>query len=87
MKKKFKNFIKKFKKKRDEEDKEKIMLKIQILATSGLVFIHGVNNMTILVLLLSTVPKIAKYGIVLFLIISNVTIYFILKKFGKAWFK
>ena len=87
MKKKIKNLIKKLKKWKDGEDKDKIMLKIQVFATSGLVFIHGVNNMTILVLLLSTVPKIAKFGIVLFLIISNITIYFILKKFGKVWFK
>lgn len=87
MKKKIKNLIKKLKKWKDEEEKDKIMLKIQVLATSGLVFIHGANNMTILVLLFSTVPKIAKYGIILFLIISNITVYFILKKFGRVWFK
>ena len=75
------------KKKKLGGDIDKPMLKFQFLATSGLAFIHGVNNMSVLILCFTTVPKIAKIGIVLHLLVSNIIIYFILKKFGRVWFK
>ena len=64
---------------------DKPMLKLSDLALLGLIFIHSIDNMTILLLLASTVSKIAKIGIAIYLLTSNLLIYIILKKFGKVW--
>ena len=84
---KIKNLIKKFKKWKLEKEIDKPMLKFYDLALTTLFFIHGLNNMTILTLLVLTVPRNVKIGIFVYLIISNIVINVILHKFGKVWFK
>ena len=61
------------------------MLKLSDLALLGLVFIHGMNNLIIVMYLPSEEPLKVKIGISVWLVVSNLVVYIILKKFGRVW--
>lgn len=65
----------------------KKMTRYSDIAKQLLVMIHGFNVFTIFLFIIDMTSDLRKLFAVIYLIVSNLIIYGIVKKFGKVWFK
>ena len=65
----------------------KKMTRYSDIAKQVLIAIHMINVWTIFLFITDMTSDLRKLFMVIYLILSNVVIYQILKKFGKVWFK
>lgn len=65
----------------------KKMTRYSDIAKTTLLIIHIMNVWTIFIVTIDIDSDLRKLFMVLYLILTNIAIYRILKRFGKVWFK